>query len=276
MSSSSIVTPNPSSAARTRPATTDSTTTHDAYRRIAGGIEGWFFDGAIAVWDSLLAWQQRRRIGGNLLEIGVHHGKSAALMAMHAEPGQKVVLVDYELKPGPIEQALQAAQPAPGVEFVTVHGDSRDLPTSPLANATRRSYRWIHIDGEHTGGAVSSDLATANQLLAKNGVVVVDDFFSWLYPQVTESVLRHVREHPDDLALFLCGFNKAYLARPHFVHEYLRFCAEELPNALAARGQQATVGKTTFPAEMNTFGVGPRFQDKALRGPDWDDSTIRY
>lgn len=276
MSSSSIASPSLPTVPRPRPATTDSTTIHDAYRRIAGGIEGWFFDGAIAVWDALLAFQQRRRIDGNLLEIGVHHGKSAALMAMYAEPGDKVVLVDYELKPAPIEQALRAAQPAKGVEFVTVHGDSRDLPDSPLANATRRSYRWIHIDGEHTGGAVSSDLATANRLLAKEGVVVVDDFFSWLYPQVTESVLRYVREHPDDLALFLCGFNKAYLARPHFVHEYLRFCAEELPAALAARGQQATVGKTTFPAEMNTFGVGPRFQGKALRGPDWDDQTIRY
>jgi len=276
MSGSSIVTPSSSAVVRTRPSTADAAPIHGAYRRIAGGIEGWFSDGSIAVWDALLAWQQRRRIQGNLLEIGVHHGKSAALMAMYAEPGQKVVLVDYELKPGPIERALQAANPAPGVEFLTVHGDSRDLPASQLATATRRSYRWIHIDGEHTGGAVTSDLGTANQLLAKDGVVVVDDFFSWLYPQVTESVLRYVRERPDDFALFLCGFNKAYLARPHFVHECLRMCAEELPDALAVRGLQATVGKTTFPAEMNTFGVGPRFQDKALRGPDWDDQTIRY
>jgi len=276
MSSSSIVHPTAPTASRTRPSPTDSTAIHNAYQRIAGGIDGWFSDGAIAIWDALLSFQQRRRIGGNMLEIGVHHGKSAALMAMHAEPGSKLVLVDYELKPGPIEQALQAARPAPGVEFLTVHGDSRELPASPLATATRRSHRWIHIDGEHTGGAVSSDLSTANLLLANHGVVVVDDFFSWLYPQVTESVLRYLRQHPDDFALFLCGYNKAYLARPHFVHEYLRFCAEELPAAMTARGQEVTVGKTTFPAEMNTFGIGPRFQNKELRGPDWDDRTIRY
>lgn len=250
--------------------------THAAYRRITTGIDGWFSDGAIAVWDALLTWQRRQGIGGNMLEIGVHHGKSAALMAMHAAPPAKVVLVDYELKRQQIELALAAAEPAPGVEFLAVHGDSRGLAVNPLVTETFRSHRWIHIDGEHSGGAVTSDLGIANQLLAHDGVLVVDDFFSWLYPQVTESVLRHVRQHPDDFALFLCGFNKAYLARPHFVHHYLRFCAEELPEAMAARGQLTTVGKTTYPAEMNTFGIGPRFQGKPLRGPDWDDGTIRY
>jgi len=247
-----------------------------AYRRIAGGIEGWFGDGAMAVWDSLLAFQRRERISGNMLEIGVHHGKSAALMAMYAEPGNKVLLVDHGLKTPQIEKALTAAKPAQGVEFITVHGDSRELAVNPLVSETFRSHCLIHIDVEHSAGAVTSDMRIANHLLAKDGVLVVDDFFSWLYPQVTEAVLRYVRLFPDDFALFLCGFNKAYLARPHFVHQYLRFCAEELPGAMEARGQDTTVGKTTFPAEMNTFGIGQRFQDKALRGPDWDDRTIRY
>lgn len=249
---------------------------HGAYRRIAPNIDGWFNDGAIAVWDSLLAFQRRERISGHMLEIGVHHGKSAALLAMYAEAGAKVVLVDYELKAKEIEKALTAARPAPGVEFITVHGDSRQLAINPLVAETFRAHRWIHIDGEHSASAVTNDMRIANQLLASDGVLAIDDFFSWLYPQVTEAVLRYVRQFPDDFALFLCGFNKAYLARPHFVHNYLRFCAEELPGALEARGHETTVAKTTFPAEMNVFGVGPRFPGKALRGPDWEDTVIRY
>ncbi len=250
--------------------------TFQAYQRITGGIEGWFGDGAIAVWDALLDFQQRSRVVGHMLEIGVHHGKSAALMAMYAQPGFKVLLVDHALKAPKIEQALAAARPAAGVEFLTVKGDSRELGVNPLIVQTYRQHRWIHIDGEHSAGAVTNDMRIANQLLANDGVLVVDDFFSWLYPQVTEAVLRYVRQNPDDFALFLCGFNKAYLARPHSVHNYLRFCAEELPEALQARGQETTVGKTTYPAEMNVFGVGPRFQGKALRGPDWEDKLVRY
>ncbi len=249
---------------------------YGAYQRITGEIEGWFGDGAIAVWDALLDFQRRSRVSGHMLEIGVHHGKSAALMAMYAQPGSKVVLVDYALKTAKIERAISSARPAAGAEFITVNGDSRELGVNPIVVQTYRQHRWIHIDGEHTAGAVTNDLRVANQLSSNEGVVVVDDFFSWLYPQVTEAVLRHVRQHPDDFALFLCGFNKAYLARPHYVHNYLRFCAEELPEALHARGQETTVGKTTYPAEMNVFGVGPRFQGKALRGPDWDDRVIRY
>jgi SAM-dependent methyltransferase len=265
-----------SPAAVMQPVPLGSTGIHGAYRRITAGIEGWFGDGAIAVWDSLLAFQRRERVSGHMLEIGVHHGKSAALLAMYAEPGTKVLLVDHGLKTAQIEKSLMAARPAPGVEFVTVHGDSRELAVNPLVSETFRAHRWIHIDGEHSAGAVTSDMRIANQLLAKEGVLVIDDFFSWLYPQVTEAVLRYVRQNPDDFALFLCGFNKAYLARPHFAHRYLAFCAEELPGALEARGQDTTVGKTTFPAEMNVFGVGPRFQGKALRGPDWEDTVIRY
>ncbi len=249
---------------------------YSAYQRIAGGIEGWFGEGAIAVWDALLDFQRRSRVSGHMLEIGVHHGKSAALMAMHAQPGAKVILVDHQLKTAKIERALSAAQPAAGVEFITVHGDSRELGVNPLVVQTYRQHRWIHIDGEHSAGAMTNDMRIANQLLASDGVLVIDDFFSWLYPQVTEAVLRYVRQNPDDFSLFLCGFNKAYLARPHYVHNYLRFCAEELPEGLQARGQETTVGKTTYPAEMNVFGVGPRFQGKALRGPDWEDTLIRY
>ena len=107
-------------------------------------------------------------------------------------------------------------------------------------------------------------------------MLVVDDFFSWLYPQVTEAVLRYVSQFPDDFTLFLCGYNKAYLARTHFAHRYLAFCAEQLPEALTARGLETTVAKTTYPSEMNTFGVGPVFQDLTRRGPDWEPDTLRY
>jgi len=248
----------------------------EAYQKITGAIEGWFSDGASAVWDSLLSFQRSQDIRGDLCEIGVWHGKAAALMAMHAAPGSKLILADYQLKAGPIQRSLAAAQPAAGVEVLTIGCDSRELHVHPIVGEHFQKVRWMHIDGQHTARAISSDMALANMLLASDGVLVIDDFFSWLYPQITEAVFRYLRTFPDDFSLFLCGYEKAYLARPHAVHRYLEFCAQQLPEDLEARGKTTTVGKTTLPAEMNTFGVGPRFQNKALRGPDWEPNTIRY
>jgi SAM-dependent methyltransferase len=252
------------------------TSTFEDYRRITAGIDGWFSVGATAIWDALLAFQAEHGITGHLLEIGVWEGKSAALMAMHARPGTKLILADFKLKSAAIERALSSAGIAEGVEVVQLGGDSRALHIHPLVPECFQKVRWMHIDGEHSARAVSSDLALANQLLAPDGVLVVDDFFSWLYPQVTEAVLRYVRQFPDDFTLFLCGYNKAYLARTHFAHRYLAFCAEQLPEALTARGLETTVAKTTYPSEMNTFGVGPVFQDLTRRGPDWEPDTLRY
>lgn len=247
-----------------------------AFQSISGSLEGWFYDGAIALWDSLLSFQASNQIHGHMCEIGVWKGKSAALMAMYAERGTKLLLADYKFNDPPIDRALKLAGISPEVEVVKLRGDSRNLHIDAIIPECFQKVRWMHIDGEHSARAVSSDMALANQLLAPDGVLVVDDFFSWLYPQVTEAVLRYVRQFPDDFTLFLCGYNKAYLARTHFAHRYLAFCAEELPEALAARGIQATVAKTTYPSEMNTFGVGPVFQDLTRRGPDWEQDTLRY
>lgn len=50
--------------------------------------------------------------------------------------------------------------------------------------------------------------------------------------------------------MFLCGYNKAYLARPHFVHKYLELCGEELGRQLEERGLEVSLARTTYSAEM--------------------------
>lgn len=246
------------------------------YNEFAASLEGWFGPPAIALWDALLVFQRERGIRGPMLEIGVWRGRSAALLALHAEPNSKLFLCDYKFHGPSIHRALELARPDKDLELVRIDGDSTNLHVHDIAREQFRKLRWMHIDGEHSARAVTSDMRAANTLLAPDGVLVIDDFFSWQYPQVTEAVLRYVRTQPEDFALFLCGYNKAYLARPHAVHRYLEYVANDLGDALAARGVDATLAKTTYPAEMNTFGVGPRRDGLALRGPDWEERTIRY
>lgn len=248
----------------------------DRYLEVEDRIEGWFSREAAATWDALLSLQERCSVAGNMLEIGVWRGKSAAMLAIHADPRrEKLMLLDKYLTPNELRENLGLVRGPLDDSIQFIQGDSRRLAVDPLIAEGFESFRWIHIDGEHSAGAVTNDLLIAQTLCAPNGIVCLDDFFNWMYPQVTEAVLRYVRENPDHFALFLCGYNKAYLARPHYVHTLLDFCKVRLADELEARGVEATVAKTTWPAEMNTFGIGPRFEGKALRGPDWDQRTIR-
>jgi hypothetical protein len=238
--------------------------------------EGWCYRESAAIWDALLSLQEKRRVLGHMLEIGVWKGKTAALIVDHARPGRELCfLVDKFLDEVAVRQTLTQVRPELGDDVKLIGADSRAIPGSPLMSEGYRQFRWIHVDGEHSGGAVLNDLAVANQLLADAGVVCVDDFFSWMYPQITDAVLRFVREHPEQLTLFLCGFNKAYLARPHAVHGYLEYCRDRIVADIEERGFNTTLAKTTWPAEMNCFGIGLRSEGLRQRGPDWDLGVIR-
>lgn len=233
-------------------------------------VPGWFRWEAAVLWDCLLDFQRQKEMGGGLLEIGVAEGRTAALLALHANEGEDCVFVDCR----PVERAeamIRRIRPH-GCSFLRARSD--ELSPGELQARFPRRFRWLHIDGEHSGKAVRHDLGLATALLAEEGVVVVDDFFSSKYPQVTEAVFRFVFEHADELSPFLCGFNKTYLCRPAHVGAYLRFIQDQLPQDMMARGcRDFTLYKTTAPDDMNCFGIGP-YQGYMFRGPDWDERTI--
>ena len=52
------------------------------YREVWERTEGWLLWPAAAIWDSLLDFQERDGIRGDLIEIGVYHGMAAALLLM--------------------------------------------------------------------------------------------------------------------------------------------------------------------------------------------------
>lgn len=260
---------------QTRPSNTDAAK-FKQHLELHRTTEGWFRDEAAATWDALLCFQERKGIIGNMLEIGVWHGKSASLLVRHANPiAETCVLLDMQLAEKELRETILRVRPEIDDTIMLLSADSRRLHADSLLVDGFSSFRWIHIDGEHTSSAIISDLKAADALLDKGGIVCIDDFFNWLYPQVTDGVFTYIRDHPEQFALFLCGYNKAYLARPHHVRELLSFCKDGLNEELEARGVEATLGKTTHPAEMNTFGMGARWEGKALRGPDWDQDDIQ-
>ena len=245
----------------------------DHFRQSFADVQGWFNAPDICIWDSLLTFQSRSMVRGNFLEIGVWMGRSALLSTLHSSKGEQCVFVD--LNPTDEARAKLESVRDSGLHFI--HANSRNLVPERLPASVPPSYRWIHIDGEHTGAAVAHDLALAASLLGERGIITVDDFFSPVYPHITFAVIDYIRAHPDSLTMFLCGFDKGYLCHPSNSHWLLEYVATQLSDDMVARGSPPfTLFKTADPLELNCFGIDQQRAKDIFRGPDHDHTLMRY
>jgi hypothetical protein len=237
------------------------------YRRYLaefGSVEGWFTEGAIATWDVLLAHQTAQGWTGDLLEIGVLRGKSASLMALHARPAETVVLVDPALR----RQAVDLVHEAHPGQNVLVRRRSDEIVEHPDITSRRHRLRWIHIDGEHSGPAVTNDLSLAAELLSHEGIICLDDFLAPAYPQITRAAFAYL-EHNPDLHLFLVGYRKGFICHRDMSMQYMSFVRDRLVPEYRRRGfADYTLCKTNEPSDMNCFGVVERRGDMDYKGLD--------
>lgn len=245
---------------------------YELMTRLARGIPGFMSAANIAVWDALLCAQQRFYIQGHLLEIGVFKGRSASVLCQHKRAEEELWLVDFSQYLAEAEINL-AALKSPDVKFI--HEKSSDLWKSPEIARKRRQFRWIHIDGEHTGHAVANDLNLAADLLSNEGVICVDDFFNPAYPQISAATYMWLANHPFELEMILCGENKVYLARPTYAYQYLNLIRQRLAADLKSRGYtEFTLFKTSPTGDANCWGIGPRRAERDLYGLDADPDFI--
>lgn len=232
---------------------------------------GWFAEGAVATWDALLSFQSERGQRGDLLEIGVLRGKSAAMLAVHARADETVALVDPALR----QEAIDLVAEAHPHGNLLLRVRSQDMARLDAIVQRRGCCRWVHIDGEHSGRAVRSDLAVAAELVAPDGIICLDDFFAPAYPQITEAAFRFLDERRGEFQLFLAGFRKAYVCARAAAPAYLAFVRTQLPAQYRRRGfTNFTLCKTTDTADMNCFGLTERRKDGDFKGPDTDPGHI--
>jgi len=233
---------------------------------------GYFVMEAAGAWDVILDAQEAGGMAGHLGEIGVYMGKSASMLALHARSGEELVLVDLSF---PREARDLLGELAPRNAAVFLERPSATVAAMPESAARARAFRFIHIDGEHTGEALVNDLRLASQWLGAAGVICLDDFFNPMYPQLTAAVFDYLGHHRHELTLFLCGHNKGYLCRPTASHVYLELIRSRLVKELADRGlRQVTVFKTTQASDLNCYGIGARFNDLDYYGLDADPGQL--
>lgn len=197
-------------------------------RRVAGSfrrIGGWFSADAAAFFGLIDEAQKQEGLTGDLFEIGVHHGRSAVLLARMALPSERLRVCDVfarqdlnasESGSGDrrrLEQNL--ARVAPSADYEILERSSLELSRETIGTG----YRFFHIDGGHSKEEALSDLDLAADVLMPGGVIAVDDPFRHEWPGVTEALGDFCRA--SSYRPFAMGFNKIILADPEARTVYL-------------------------------------------------------
>jgi predicted O-methyltransferase YrrM len=187
---------------------------------------------SLGTWNVLLDAQHIRRVSGSFLEIGVWTGIGLSAMGMRAAPEERIVGVDLYIQRDEVKSNYEALTERRFGELQFLERSSLELRRTAALLPEYGTYRWIHIDGEHSFDAVCSDLELAMELMTDDGIVVVDDFFNIGSAGITEAVYFMLSRYPHRLRMFLAGMNKAYLAAPRAFGFYRSHCMHYLPERL--------------------------------------------
>ena len=168
-------------------------------------IDGWFYREDAILFEAVHAIQVDHHIAGDLLEIGVYHGKTAAFLGFLRRPTERLVICD--LFDGPAASAENQAEKEewyPGFDRQAFERRYRrihvQLPDIFACDSRRllqcaglsRSFRLIHIDGSHLYRIVRQDIRTSSKLLKPGGVVAIDDYRSAHTPGVAAAIWESI------------------------------------------------------------------------------------
>lgn len=163
-------------------------------------IPGWFQGYDVDLSRLLLTASEQALGPGDLAELGVYLGKSAALIGSYAAADETFTVVDlFGGDPSESANAAENHDQDPDLSrraferwYLTVNNA---LPTvvegssgSITEHAAHGAHRFVHVDASHLYEHVAADVVAACTLLAPDGIVVFDDFRSEHTPGVSAAV----------------------------------------------------------------------------------------
>lgn len=238
----------------------------ERYKQDFSDVGGFFMPLAMATWDFLFSAQEALNIEGGMLEIGVFQGKSGLLSCLYMSPEEPAFFLDLHEVPQARER-LATAKPD-NIHFLKMN--SVDALRDESLSRMRGSLRWVHIDGEHTGYATRADLDTAAYLLSAQGIICVDDFFSFKYPQLTAVVYQFLLENPFTFKMFLASGNKCYICRSSAVQAYDDFIRAHLIEHMKLEENGWTLARSSYLHDFGCFSIIPRNKERNFVGLDRD------
>ena len=220
-------------------------------------IHGWSTALFCRLLLGLMDYQAIRDEAGDVLDIGVHHGRvtiglAAKLAQLNADrPRDRPRRLDaVDLWPAPGNAQHQArymdhhAAVFPGEPLSDSTElwklDSLTLPRTLAQHAPGRRYTLAHVDGAHDNAHAATDIMTAAQLIDPGGFLAVDDVHNPAHPEVGPAFWRiAAAEGLQPFAVcsnrWLCAMDKPTAGR--YFQEAKRLAASMKAEAKAPRFQ---------------------------------------
>lgn len=203
-------------------------------------IDGWVDYSLRGFLRTVGDFQAKHAISGNLIEIGVHHGRFLIALAQFGRAGEHCVAIDlFDDQEANVDHSghgnldiLQRhiASYAPrDLEYKCIRADSLSL-TSVERFALAQDhgpFRLFSVDGGHTPIHVVNDLGIAQDALAPGGVVIVDDMYNRHWPGVTEGVYRFQLLGDCRLQPFMFAYGKLFLTTVGWQRRYFAALASD-------------------------------------------------
>jgi hypothetical protein len=179
---------------------------------------------------------------GGVCEIGVHHGQYYIMLNQVIPFYESSYAIDvFDLQHLNIDKSgegnlktfkenLQNYDIHKGENTTIVQGDSTDTKLNLTNYIEPGSIRFFSIDGGHTAEHAINDLHIANQLIANEGIVIVDDIMHHWWPGVLEGLVKFIENKPTLIPVAM-GYNKMYLCKMSFHQYYIeQFLNFDLPS----------------------------------------------
>lgn len=197
--------------------------------RKRSGIGGWFFLVDAELFRVILETQLAQSMGGSVVEIGVHHGKSFIPLAL-SNGGKNCYAIDLFAdqdknidRSGRGDRAVfETNLKSVGLDPTQLVIDQRvssDVSAEDIVSRVGKA-RFFHIDGGHNLEAVANDIDVAIKSCDDHGVIAIDDVFRPEWPDVSQAVYGKQALFKAGFVQFAFGFNKAFYCSAGHVGVY--------------------------------------------------------
>ena len=193
-------------------------------------VNGWLQRVDAEIIGSILEFQNRQRIAGGCVEIGVHNGKSFIPLCMALRDDELALCIDiFDDQSKNLDssgkgnfssfQANVAKFHLDPLRIRVFKGSSEDVSHDYILQQVGPA-RFFSVDGGHWNSIVQNDLRLAEKTLAKDGVIALDDYCRAEWPDVTAGYALWREKTESDIIPFAVGSNKLFLCRKGFAAAY--------------------------------------------------------
>lgn len=219
--------------------------TFTKYWNIAETIPGWMNKSSYGYFNCFFDFQFMQHYQGDILELGTYYGRSASTYIYNIHNQEKIYLVDSMMTTYLDNLKINLSKFGNIANITYFDGDSNKLLDQLDNKKLFHKMRFIHIDANHVAQYMFNDIKTADNLLLSNGILAIDDFFNFLYPELTECIYNYLFLNPYNFKIFFVAANKAYLCRPEYFSQYYNYTLKYLPKNMLSIGLPIQINKSS-------------------------------